>query len=312
MSDILLDSSGAAASPDVSKGAGALVIDTTTQSFVADVIEESKTRPVLVDFWAPWCGPCRTLSPIIERAVNNAGGKVKLAKMNIDEHPSIAGQLGIQSIPAVIAFVDGQPADGFLGAIPEGEVKAFIDKIAGADGAGTSGIDNLIAEADAMIAAGNPARAAELYSAVREADPENMTAVAGLARVALAAGNIDEARRVLADIPPVKANDAAILAARADIDLAEQTASLGSTGELEERLAKDPDDHAARFDLALQHNAHGDRGAAVDDLLAIVRADKEWDDGKAHKQLLQFFDSWGPKDPATLAGRRRLSSLLFS
>lgn len=311
MSEILLDSKGVPSLDGGGAAADDLVIDTATSTFAADVLEESKTRPVLVDFWAPWCGPCKTLSPIIEGAVKAAGGAVKLAKMNIDDHPSIAGQLGIQSIPAVVAFVDGKPVDGFLGAIPEGEVKAFIEKIAGPAG-DTSGVDKLLAEADELLAAGNGARAAELYGAIREADPENVAAIVGVARAALAGGRIDEARGVLDAVPAKDANDAAVLAAKADIDLADQAAELGSVSDLEARLDRDPGDHAARFDLALRRNSEGDRMAAAEALLAIVKVDVEWHERQAHKQLLKFFDSWGPQDPATLAGRRRLSSLLFS
>ncbi len=306
MNEISLNPSQADAS-----GTGALVIDTTTQGFAADVLEESRRRPVLVDFWAPWCGPCRTLSPIIERAVKDAKGAVKLAKMNIDDHPSIAGQLGIQSIPAVIAFVDGKPVDGFVGALPEGRVKEFIQKLAGPDD-GASGIVDVLAEADVALAAGAVQSAAELYAAVRQADSGNLRAVAGLARASLAAGDIERARQMLAMAPPVKAGDPVIMAVQAEIDLAEQTLSLGDPNELMARLEANPADHAARFDLALVSNAEGDRASAADNLLTIIKLDRDWNDGQARKQLVQFFDVWGPKDEATLAARRQLSSLLFS
>jgi putative thioredoxin len=292
-------------------GADALVVDTTTEAFVADVLDESRSRPVLVDFWAPWCGPCRTLSPIIERAVKSANGAVKLAKMNIDDHPAIPGQLGIQSIPAVIAFVNGKPVDGFVGAVPEGQVKEFIDKLAGPAEA-TSGVDDVLAEADAALAAGDVQRAGELYAAVRQADSEDIRAVAGLARAALAANDVERAKQMLAMAPPAKAGDPAIAAVRAEIDLVEQTASLGEPDELLARIEADPADYAARFDLALVNNALGDRAGAASHLLAIIAADRDWNDQQARKQLLQFFDVWGPKDEATLTARRRLSSLLFS
>ncbi len=306
MTDLTINADSPAA-----KGADALVIDTTTQAFVADVIDESRRQPVLVDFWAPWCGPCRTLSPIIESAVKSAKGAVKLAKMNIDEHPEIPGQLGIQSIPAVIAFVDGKPVDGFVGALPEGRVKEFIAKLVG-PGGGDSGVEEVLDEADAALAAGQIQGAAELYAAVRQADSENMRAVAGLARASLAAGDVERARQMLAMVPPAKVTDPVILAAEAEIALAEQTAALGDDEDLRARLLADPLDHAARFDLALISNAQGDRGSAADHLLAIIANDRAWNDEKARKQLLQFFDVWGPKDETTQSARRQLSSLLFS
>lgn len=305
MADLIIDGKNGAAPT------GDLVIDTTTQGFVAEVVEESKKQPVLVDFWAPWCGPCRTLSPIIESAVLSAGGSVKLAKMNIDEHPSIAGQLGIQSIPAVIAFVDGKPVDGFVGAIPEGQIKAFIEKIAGRTDS-SSGVDGVLDEADAAIAGGNTQRAAELYAAVRQADGENVRAIAGLARASLAAGDTERARQMLAMAPPAKAGDPVIRAAEAEIELAEQSASLGDVDALEQAVSADPSDHAARYDLAIARNAAGDRAAAAEHLLAIIRSDREWNDQQARKQLLKFFEVWGPADATTSTARRQLSSLLFS
>ena len=307
MNDIILDSSGIAAGNGVDNA----VIDTTTQGFVADVLEESKSRPVLVDFWAPWCGPCRTLSPIIESAVHSSNGAVRLVKMNIDDHPTIPGQLGIQSIPAVIAFVDGKPVDGFVGALPEGQVKAFIEKIAGPT-ATSSGVDGVLTEADEALASGDAERAAELYGAVREADGENIPAIVGLARAALAAGDPPRAKQILATAPPVSAGDPLITAAAAEVELAEQSAALGDPAELSARLQADPADHEARYDLALLSNASGDHMDAAEQLLAIVSADRDWNDQQARKQLLQFFVVWGATDEATIAGRRQLSSLLFS
>jgi putative thioredoxin len=306
MSDIILDNSG----PSAGNGADRTVIDTTTKGFVADVIEESKRRPVLVDFWAPWCGPCRTLSPIIERAVGSTNGAVRLVKMNIDDHPAIPGQLGIQSIPAVIAFVDGRPVDGFVGALPEGRVKTFIDKVIG--GRAASGIDSVLGEADVALANGKANRAAELYAAVRQADTANLRAIAGLARAALAVGDVARAKQMLALAPPAKAADRIIAAAAAEVQLAEQTGSLGDPEESIARVEADPADYQARFDLALLSNLRGDRAGTIDHLLAIISADREWNEQRARKQLLQFFDVWGPKDEATISGRRRLSSLLFS
>lgn len=291
--------------------ADALVIDTTTRDFGRDVLEESRRRPVLVDFWAPWCGPCRTLSPIIEKAVKAANGAVRLVKMNIDDHPSIAGQMGIQSIPAVIAFVDGRPVDGFLGAIPEGQVKAFIDKVS--KGAKQPpDIEGLLVEAEAHLEAGDAKQAGDLFAGARELTPDDPRPLAGLIRTAVAMGDFDSARQFLAMTPPAKVNDPGIAKARAAISLAEQAVRLGDPKKLAARIEADPADHAARFDLALIKNATGDRQSATDQLIEIMKRDRAWNDQQARKQLVQFFEAWGPKDEATIAGRRRLSSLLFS
>jgi putative thioredoxin len=287
-----------------------LIKDTTTTGFRQDVIAESMHQPVLVDFWAPWCGPCKQLTPVIEKAVKAAGGKVKLVKMNIDEHPQIAGQLGIQSIPAVYAFSQGQPVDGFMGALPEGQIKAFIERLVGPVGPGA--VEELLAEAAALAEAGDAAAAAELYAAVLAEEPDNIPALAGLVKLHVSLEDLEGARRFLAMVPAAAANDPAIAGARAALELAEQAASLGDLAEFERRLAADPDDHAARFDLAVGLSAKGEREQAVDQLLTIVKRDRTWNDDGARKQLVQFFDAWGPKDPATLGGRRRLASLLFA
>jgi len=304
MNDLTIDGGRASS-------AAPLVIDTTTQGFVVDVVEESKKQPVLVDFWAPWCGPCRTLSPIIESAIRSANGTVKLAKMNIDEHPSIPGQLGIQSIPAVVAFVDGKPVDGFVGALPEGQVKEFIEKIVGPTDT-TSGVDGILDEADSALVSGDAQRSAELYAAVRQSDTENVRAIAGLAHVSLANGDTERAKQMLAAAPLDKAEDPVVAAARAAIELAEQAAALGDPNQLEATIAADPSNHNARFDLAIAQNSVGDRSAAAEHLLAIIRDDREWEEQKARKQLIQFFELWGPEDDAAIAARRQLSSLLFS
>jgi putative thioredoxin len=288
-----------------------LIKDTTTQTFVKDVIEESKLQPVLIDFWAPWCGPCKQLTPILEKAVRAAKGKVKLVKMNIDENPAIPGQMGIQSIPAVIAFVNGQPADGFMGAVPESQVTAFIDRLAkSAPGAG--GAAELLAEADAAMAGGDPSTAATIYAQVLGEDAENIAALAGLARCYAETGAIDQAKQTLALVPDSKRNDAAVKAVQAILDLAEQAQSLGPMAELEQKVAANPLDHQARFDLATALNAAGRRDEATNHLLEIVRRDRKWNDDGARKQLVQFFEAWGPADEATAKGRRRLSSILFS
>jgi putative thioredoxin len=300
-----------AGAPAARTGNGAdLIKDTTTQAFPKDVLEESRRQPVLVDFWAPWCGPCRTLSPIIEKAVTAARGAVKLVKMNIDDHPAIPGQLGIQSIPAVIAFHNGQPVDGFVGALPEGQVKAFIERVAGP--AGPSDTELLVEEGNRRLAANDLAGAAEAFATALARDATLVPAIVGLASCHLAAGNVEAAKQTLATLPESVANDPAVAAVRARVELAEQTASLGDAGELEARVAANPKDHQARFDLALLLNASGDREGATDRLLEIVARDRRWEDEKARKQLVQLFEAWGPTDPATLSGRRRLSSLLFA
>ncbi len=291
-------------------GAGDVVSDTTTQTFRKDVIEESRRQPVLVDFWAPWCGPCKQLTPVLEKAVRSAKGAVKLAKMNIDEHPSIAGQLGIQSIPAVIAFVNGQPADGFMGALPESQVVAFLERVTKQEIGGEE--KELLKAADDELVAGNPAAAAELYSEVLAGDASNVHALAGLARTLVETGEIQEAKRILDQVPESKRNDSAVAAARAAIEVAEQAAHLGPVAELEQKVAVNPLDHQARFDLATALNANNRRREALDHLLEIVRRDRKWNDDGARRQLVQFFEAWGPTDEHTVEGRRRLSSILFA
>jgi putative thioredoxin len=287
-----------------------LVKDTTTASFRQDVLAESMKQPVLVDFWAPWCGPCKQLTPVLEKAVRAAGGKVKLVKMNIDEHPQIAGQLGVQSIPAVFAFQRGQPVDGFMGALPESQIKGFIERLVGP--LGPSAAEDLLAEADALAREGDPAGAAELYAAVLSQDPENTAALAALVKLHVDLGDLEGAKRFLAMTPQGKANDPAIAGARAAVELAEQAAALGDLGDLLRRVETDPADHQARFDLALALNAHGRREDAMNHLLEIVRRDRNWNDDGARKQLVQLFEAWGPTDEMTVAGRRRLSSILFA
>jgi len=293
--------------------ADGLVKDTTTQTFVKDVIEESKRQPVLIDFWAPWCGPCKQLTPVLEKAVRAAKGKVKLVKMNIDEHPAIPGQMGIQSIPAVIAFVNGQPADGFMGAVPESQVNAFIERLTkGVTAPGEVNVADILKEADAVLAEGDVAAAAQIYAEALAHDSTNIAALAGLAKCYVTSGAIDQAKQTLAMVPESKRNDAAVKAVQAAIDLAEQAESLGPVAELEQKVAANPLDHQARFDLATALNAQGDRAAATDQLLEIVKRDRKWNDEGARKQLVQFFEAWGGTDDATVEGRKRLSTILFS
>jgi putative thioredoxin len=294
----------------ITAAAESVVVETTTQNFIKDVIEESKRQPVLVDFWAPWCGPCKQLTPILEKAVKSAKGKVKLAKMDIDKHPDIPGQMGIQSIPAVIAFANGQPVDGFMGALPEAQVIAFLERVTKGKIGGEE--KDLLKEADAALAAGNAAEAANLYGQLLKEDSGNVAALAGLARCYVATGNLEQAKKTLAIVPEAKLNDSAVAAARAALELAEQAKSVGPIDELEKKVAADPLDHQARFDLAAALNAKGKRAEAADHLMAIVKRDRKWNEDGARKQLVQFFEAWGLTDPATVEGRKRLSSSLFS
>ncbi|MGI8525962.1 MAG: thioredoxin [Pseudolabrys sp.] len=290
--------------------ADSLIKDTTTQAFIKDVIEESKHQPVLVDFWAPWCGPCKQLTPVLEKAVRAAKGKVKLVKMDIDKHPEIPGQMGIQSIPAVIAFSNGQPADGFLGALPEAQVVAFLERLT-KDKIGGDAPD-LLKEADAAMAAGDAAGAANLYGQLLTQDNGNVPALAGLARCYVKTGALEQAKQTLAMVPEAKRNNASVAAARAALELAEQAKTVGPADELEKKVAANPLDHQARFDLAAALNASGKRAEAANHLLEIIKRDRKWNEDGARKQLVQFFEAWGPTDEATLDGRRRLSSILFS
>jgi putative thioredoxin len=292
------------------KPAEGLVKDTTTQAFMKDVIEESRRQPVLVDFWAEWCGPCKQLGPTLEKAVNAAKGKVKLVKMDIDKHPAIPGQMGIQSIPAVIAFVNGQPADGFLGALPESQVNDFIARIT-KDKLGGEAQD-FLKLAEQALAADNAVEAVELYAEVLKDEPSNVPALAGLARAYVSTGATEQAKQTLALVPEAKRSDPAVAAARSALEVAEQAKSVGPVGELEQKVAANPADHQARFDLAVALNAAGKRSEAAEQLIQIVKRDRKWNEDGARKQLVQFFEAWGPTDEATVEGRRKLSSVLFA
>jgi len=294
--------------------ADAFVKDTTTQTFVKDVIEESRRQPVLVDFGSPRSSQSKQLTPVLEKAVKAAKGKVKLVKMNIDEHPAIfqqlAQQLGLQTIPAVLAFVDGQPIDGFMGPLPESQVVAFLERLT-KDRIGGEAQD-LLKAADAALADGDATGAADLYAQLLAEDGTNVHALAGLARCYVETGALDRARQTLAMVPEAKRNEAPVAAARAALDLAEQAKTLGPITELEQKVAANPLDHQARFDLALALNGKGRRMEALEQLIAIVKRDRKWNDDGARKQLVQFFDAWGPTDEATVEGRKRLSSILFA
>jgi putative thioredoxin len=289
---------------------GDLVKETTTQGFVKDVIEASKQQPVLVDFWAPWCGPCKQLTPVLEKVIKAAKGKAKLVKMNIDDHPAIPGQMGIQSIPAVIAFVNGQPIDGFMGALPESQVTAFIERLVKDRVGGEE--KELLNTADAALASGDASAAADMYARLLVEDPANVPALAGLARSYVETGAIDQAKQTLALVPESKRGESSVAAAQAALDLHEQATSLGPIDELRQKVAANPLDHQARLDLALALAADGKRNEAVDHLIEIVKRDRKWNDDAARKQLVQLFEAWGPTDEATVEGRKRLSSILFA
>ncbi|MDF1608243.1 thioredoxin [Hoeflea sp. YIM 152468] len=294
--------------------AGEVIMDTTTAGFADDVIKASADVTVLVDFWAPWCGPCKQLTPIIEKVVRESNGRVKLVKLNIDDHPAIPGQMGIQSIPAVIAFSGGKPVDGFMGALPESQIRDFIDKVAGP--AATSSADDQIAQVltqsrDAL-AAGDVEAAARGFGAILQMDQEHVGAIAGMAACMLAAGELDRAEKLLSAVPEDERKDLEVAAVFKRLEMAREVAELGNPAELQARLASDPADHEARIQFAKILNARGDRDAAAAELFTIMRTDPKWQDEAARKALLEFFEAWGPMDAATLSARRQLSSLLFS
>ncbi|HET9069447.1 MAG TPA: thioredoxin [Amaricoccus sp.] len=285
--------------------------DATEATFMADVIEASQEVPVIVDFWAPWCGPCKTLGPALEKAVTEAKGKVRLVKIDVDQNQRIAAQMRVQSIPAVFAFVGGQPVDGFMGAQPPAQIKAFVDRLIEMSG-GNAGIEEALVLAEEMLGEGAVADAAQTFSAILAEDDGNVAAIAGLARAHLALGEIERAREILALAPAAKANDAALLAAKAQIELAEASAGAGETAELEAALERNPDDHQARYDLAMAQVGAGDQAGAIATLLELFRRDREWNEGAAKTQLLKVFDSLGPKSEEAQKGRRRLSSMIFA
>ncbi|MFN4140984.1 thioredoxin [Aestuariivirga sp.] len=291
--------------------AGDLIKESNTQNFMRDVIEASRQVPVIVDFWAPWCGPCKQLGPALEKVVRQANGKVRMVKINVDENQQLAGQMRIQSIPAVYAFVNGQPVDGFMGALPESQLKQFVDRLGG-QGSLAEEIEAAVQEGRSALEAQDYQAAAQVFAQVLQVDREHAGALAGLARCQIAVGDLENARATLALVPPAKASDPDVLSARAALDMALNPVDVSEIGTLKAQIEKNPDDFQARLDLAVLLNGAGERGEATDHLIYIIKKMRNWNDEAARKQLVKFFEAWGPKDEFTIAGRRKLSSVLFS
>ncbi|MBJ3763143.1 thioredoxin [Maribius pontilimi] len=293
-----------------------LIKDGSEATFMADVVEASQQVPVIVDFWAPWCGPCKTLGPMLEQAVTAAKGAVKMVKINVDQAQSIAQQLQIQSIPTVYAFFQGQPVDGFQGAVPQSEIKAFVDRLVqqsgGAQGGGDDGLAEAVAAADEMLEAGEAVDAAQTYAAILGEDPKNAAAHAGMVRAHIAMGQLDQAEAILNGVDADISHAPELEAAHAQLQLARQAEGAGPVDDLRAAVDADADDHQARLELAQALHAHGQTEEAVDQLLELFRRDRDWNDGAARAQLFTIFDALPPQDPIALKGRRKLSSMIFA
>ena len=298
-----------APAPGTSSAPGEVIKDSNTANFIADVIEVSAQVPVIVDFWAPWCGPCKQLTPALEKLVREAAGAVRLVKINIDENQELAGQMRIQSVPAIYAFKDGQPVDGFTGALPESQLKSFIGKLTRN---AKSPVDAALEEAKAALEAGDAVNAGVLFGQVQAQDPSNEAALAGLIRCAIATGEADRAREMIDGLPADLAQKGEIAAAISAVELSEQGQESGDIEELRSKIEANGKDHQSRFDLAAALYGQGQNEAAIDELLELFRRDKKWDDEAARKQLVKIFEALGPTDPLTVSGRRQLSSLMFS